>query len=103
MLRHTLTDDRTVRSLIRSGDIAWAGNAVLGIYGRLSCKSGRRTKRQNRVFFGSEREARDAGFRPCGNCLRQDYQAWKKNHELAGVALIQMPSRPDAVSSSSSY
>jgi methylphosphotriester-DNA--protein-cysteine methyltransferase len=83
MLRHHLTDDRTVRSLIRSGAIAWAGNAALGIYGRLDCKSGRRMGRRNRVFFGSDSEARESGFRPCGNCLRQEYREWKKTRDLA--------------------
>jgi methylphosphotriester-DNA--protein-cysteine methyltransferase len=27
-------------------------------------------KIENRVFFESEAEAMDAGYRPCGNCMR---------------------------------
>ena len=34
-------------------------------------------KRANRVFFDSEKEARDNGYRPCGNCMRAEYNMWK--------------------------
>jgi methylphosphotriester-DNA--protein-cysteine methyltransferase len=60
-----------VRRLIRQGDIAWGGNYSLRIYGTLHCGSGKRMKRLNRVFFGTEAEAIQAGFRPCGNCMRK--------------------------------
>ena len=38
---------------------------------------GKRMKRASRVFFGDAAEAREAGFRPCGHCLRDDYARWK--------------------------
>jgi len=67
--------------LIRSGAIRFAGNNRLKIYGTLRCSSGRRMKDDNRVFFSSEAEARAAGFRPCGNCLKHVYRLWKISQE----------------------
>lgn len=64
---------------IRSRSIQFAGNFRLKIFGRLSCASGKRMKKKNRVFFKSEMEAIAMGFRPCGNCLRKQYQEWKAN------------------------
>lgn len=63
-------------SLIRDQSITVAGNRKLKIYGTLSCGSGKRMKRQNRVFFVSEKEAIEAGYRPCGHCMRKKYQVW---------------------------
>ena len=53
------------------------------IYGRLDCPSALRALARggyasHRVFFADERTARAAGYRPCGVCLRGDYQAWKE-------------------------
>lgn len=72
---------RFLRDQIHEGNIQFGGNKKLKIYGKLTCKSGRRMKRENRVFFQSEREAIEQGYRPCGHCMRQAYQAWKKNQE----------------------
>jgi methylphosphotriester-DNA--protein-cysteine methyltransferase len=36
-------------------------------------------KKENRVFFISEREALEDGYRPCGNCLYKKYKMWKEN------------------------
>jgi len=63
--------------LIDNGQIAFAGNVRLEIYGTLGCPSGKRMKSQNRVFFVSEDEAIAAGFRPCGHCMRAAYTRWK--------------------------
>ncbi|MEZ4699398.1 MAG: Ada metal-binding domain-containing protein [Rhodothermales bacterium] len=70
MIHHAHLTDTDVRRLLRSGDIAWAGNRRLRIYGTLRCWSGKRMKRANRVFFRSEADAIAAGFRPCGHCMR---------------------------------
>ncbi len=56
---------------IRQGEIKLAGNAKLKIYGSLHCRSGKRMKKENRVFFKDENEAIRAGFRLCGNCMRK--------------------------------
>ena len=83
MIRHTALGanaaqrTRRLHSLIRSGAIALGGNARLKIYGTLHCKSGKRMKTDNRVFFASPAQARAAGYRPCGHCLKKEYRAWR--------------------------
>ncbi len=70
--------ERNIRNLIRSGKIVLGGNRKLKIYGRLNCKSGKRLKPENRVFFSTEKEAINSGFRPCGHCMRQAFNEWKQ-------------------------
>lgn len=77
MLQHQSLTDQEVRRLIRQKQISLGGNRKLKIYGLLSCQSGKRMKRENRVFFGSEQEALQAGYRPCGHCMLQAYHEWK--------------------------
>jgi methylphosphotriester-DNA--protein-cysteine methyltransferase len=62
---------RKLALMIRNGALGFGGNKKLKIYGRLDCRSGKRMKVSNRVFFKSELEAIDAGYRPCGNCMRR--------------------------------
>ncbi|UTW66322.1 metal-binding protein [bacterium SCSIO 12643] len=64
---------------IKSREIQFAGNQKLKIYGLLNCASGKRMLRVNRVFFSSERDALQNGYRPCGHCLRVKYKEWKIN------------------------
>lgn len=68
---------RKLKSLVRNGTIVYGGNRILKIYGTLSCKSGKRMGIENRVFFISEEEAHDNGYRPCGHCMKSEYQKWK--------------------------
>ena len=77
MIRHEAIDDDDLRWLIITGHIRYGGNMRLRVYGRLDCSSGKRMKRSSRVFFGDAAEAREAGFRPCGHCLRDDCARWK--------------------------
>lgn len=77
MLPHASLTDVAVRALIHRKKIAFAGNSKLKIYGLLNCNSGERMKRQNRTFFATEQEAIEAGYRPCGHCMREAYQKWK--------------------------
>jgi len=77
MIRHTDLTDRELYTLLKSQQIQWGGNAKLKIYGRLDCTSGKRMKRQNRVFFLNEQQALAQQFRPCGHCMRAAYRAWK--------------------------
>jgi methylphosphotriester-DNA--protein-cysteine methyltransferase len=65
-------------SLIQNEQILLAGNKKLKIYGLLTCSSGKRMKRENRVFFKSENEAMKNGFRPCGHCMKATYLKWKE-------------------------
>lgn len=57
------------------------GNRDEGIYGRLDCGSAvaalPRGYARHRVFFADRAAAIAAGYRPCGNCLRDEYRVWK--------------------------
>ena len=77
MIQHIEISDISLRSKIKNGDINLGGNKKLKIYGLLSCKSGKRMKRANRVFFTSEQEAIEKQFRPCGHCMKTEYKKWK--------------------------
>jgi methylphosphotriester-DNA--protein-cysteine methyltransferase len=70
MISHINIDQSALKKLIRSKAILFAGNKKLKIYGRMDCSSGRRMKRENRVFFSSENEALENSFRPCKKCMK---------------------------------
>ena len=59
------------------------GNGNQKIYGRLDCPSAVRavkagdTYQKHRVFFADEATAIASGHRPCGNCMKEAYRAWK--------------------------
>lgn len=62
------------------------GHRRLKIYGRLDCPSAKRYIAkgqyvQYRVFFKDEKTAIEAGYRPCGVCMRKEYRRWKENPE----------------------
>jgi len=76
MIKHELLSDGDVRINIKQKKILFGGNSKLKIYGTLQCKSGKRLKRKNRVFFVSENEAVENGYRPCGHCLKTEYKKW---------------------------
>jgi methylphosphotriester-DNA--protein-cysteine methyltransferase len=71
MIRHSDIPAHELHRLLKSGVFTFAGNRKLKIYGLLKCSSGKRMKKENRVFFTNEREAKNAGYRPCGNCMRR--------------------------------
>lgn len=77
MEKHTEISDTALRSAIRSRKINFAGNNKLKIYGMLSCSSGKRMKKENRIFFVSEKEALQNSYRPCGHCMKEEYRRWK--------------------------
>ena len=77
MIFHKEISDTNLRNQIRKNKICFGGNEKLKIYGTLLCKSGKRMKIENRVFFISEKEALDNGYRPCGHCLAKKYNQWK--------------------------
>lgn len=62
---------------IESREISLGGNRKLKIFGRLDCRAGKRMKVENRVFFQSEAEAINLGYRPCAICMRSEYLIWK--------------------------
>lgn len=73
MYKHTDLPDQVLVRMIKHHEIRYAGNARLKIFGHLHCKSGKRMKKENRVFFKTETEAFAYGFRPCGHCMRDRY------------------------------
>lgn len=77
MIEHTSVSRGRLRGLIRRRTLRLAGHSGHRIYGRLSCRAGMRMKRENRVFFIDEAEARAAEYRPCGNCMPDEYGIWK--------------------------
>jgi methylphosphotriester-DNA--protein-cysteine methyltransferase len=77
MISHTEISDQDLRKQIKQKEILFGGNRKLKIYGMLQCKSGRRMKKENRVFFISGKEATKKGYRPCGHCMKNEYQKWK--------------------------
>lgn len=77
MIKHTQISDAGLRKMIHQNEIHLGGNERLKIYGTLHCPSGKRMKRENRVFFASEQEAITLGYRPCGHCMKGAYQKWK--------------------------
>jgi hypothetical protein len=53
------------------------------IYGRLDCSSAQSFIARghyvpHRVFFKDEATAIAAGFRPCGKCMKAEYDEWKR-------------------------
>jgi methylphosphotriester-DNA--protein-cysteine methyltransferase len=85
MIRHTelgeskFARSRKLKELINDGKIRFGGNRKLKIYGMLDCPSGTRMNPGNRVFFESEGEAKENGYRPCGHCMRMAYLQWRKH------------------------
>lgn len=77
MIQHLELSDTDLKKNIRRQKICFGGNRKLKIYGTLKCASGKRMKRENRVFFSSEKEAKNNGYRPCGHCMKKDYLNWK--------------------------
>ncbi|TCC93154.1 Ada metal-binding domain-containing protein [Pedobacter hiemivivus] len=77
MIRHNEISSRDLRNRIKNQTIRFGGNCKLKIYGTLSCASGKKIKKENRVFFISEKEALQNGYRPCGRCRKEQYKEWK--------------------------
>ncbi len=76
--------DRDNRQRLSQEPGALGGHQKLKIYGRLDCPSAARYLKkgqyaQHRVFFKDEEAAKEAGYRPCGVCMREAYIKWKDN------------------------
>lgn len=66
----------------------FGGNSKMKSHGQLDCPSALSTIRRypriyekSRVFFADEKTALAAGYRPCGNCLREKYREYMDNPE----------------------
>ena len=76
MWHHADITAAALKQLLVENEIQFGGHVKLKIYGKLSCPSGKRMQKENRVFFSSEKEALSNGYRPCGHCLRKKYKQW---------------------------
>ena len=76
MIKHADISTEELKKHFKNKDICLGGNARLKIYGLLKCRSGKRMKKENRVFFHSVDEALQHGYRPCGHCLKTAYNQW---------------------------
>lgn len=79
MIHHSELSDTELRIKLKNKTILFGGNKRDKIYGCLSCASGKRLAKENRVFFTSEEKAKEANFRPCGHCMKKEYREWKMN------------------------
>jgi len=77
MISHTDLSMKELSRKFKQGEITLGGNKQLKIYGTLQCNSGKRMKKENRVFFISENEALKNGYRACGHCMKNKYKHWK--------------------------
>lgn len=77
MIKHIEISDAELYNKIRRKEISFGGNIKLKIYGTLQCRSGKRMKRKTRIFFSSERDAIEKGYRPCGHCMKTEYKIRK--------------------------
>lgn len=83
MIRHTDLGStsfirlRVLATLVQNGTVMLGGNRPGKIYGRLDCRTGKRMKPENRVFFQNKAEAVTLGYRPCAICLPEAYKLWK--------------------------
>jgi len=76
VIHHGELSNKDLRQKIKQSEVCFGGNRKLKIYGVLQCSSGKRMKKENRVFFSSEKEAKSEGYRACGNCMFSEYKKW---------------------------
>ncbi len=81
LIKHLEMGDKELRKNIENKRICFAGNSKLKIYGTLDCESGKKMKKDNRVFFKSKHEALKNGYRPCGHCMYEMYVIWKRKQD----------------------
>lgn len=67
---------------------ALGGNSKAGTYGQLDCSAANsalsKGYAKHRVFFANEQNAIQAGYRPCGRCMRAEYRKWKSSPDGNG-------------------
>ena len=80
---HLIGEDGRLYDSFEKGTLG--GNSRNKVYGRLDCPaalraiaSGRGVYEKYRVFFKDEETAIKAGYRPCGNCMKEECLRWKE-------------------------
>ena len=81
-MTYTLTS-RTNETTESQTPGTFGGHKGLKIYGRLDCANANRWIAKghyvkHRVFFADEATAIDAGYRPCGCCMKTEYSEGNK-------------------------
>jgi hypothetical protein len=79
MWTHENLSNKHLKLLIKKGSLTLGGNKKLKIFGLLTCASGKRMKKENRVFFVNELEAWENNYRPCGHCMRRENRKFRDN------------------------
>lgn len=79
MITHSDNNLFTIGRQILTGEITLGGYKKNKIYGRIHCASGKRMKKENRVFFRDETDALLHGYRPCAHCMPEKYKYWMQN------------------------
>lgn len=78
-----LKDGKIIQSPIPGKYAGWnGGKKSRKIFGLLSCESGMRMKKENRVFFHDLEEAIVQGYRPCKKCKPLDESMWETIKKL---------------------
>ena len=67
----------------------YAGITSTGIFGRLTCSSGKRAKPANRVFFAAWDDALAAGFRPCKRCRPEPMDTYERGADGRWRLLVE--------------
>jgi hypothetical protein len=81
-----LKDNKVILSEIPG---KYAGYKKDKIFGLLSCKSGMRMKKENRVFFHTLEDAVKQGYRPCKNCKPIDEKDFETIKHLVPEKTLQ--------------
>ncbi len=76
-IKHSEISDKKLHPKLKSRAIEFGGYMKKKIYGTLTCSSGKRMRRESRIFFTDEVEALCMGYRPCGKCMGAKYTEWK--------------------------
>lgn len=84
MVRGSEMSEGAIKRMVAAGTLRYAGNESMQVYGEIDCPSGKRSRK--RVYFASREQAEQLGFRPCGACMRAEYQEWKRQQEVSEPA-----------------
>ena len=76
----------TVRSEVPG---KYAGHRGYKIFGTLTCKSGMRMNRENRVFFLELEDAVLGGYRPCRLCRPMDEEDFSRMRKLVPFSTLE--------------
>jgi hypothetical protein len=90
--------DASRRAVLSEVPGSVGGHRRSRIFGRLDCPAALRALarggyRQYRVFFADAATALAAGYRPCGVCLRDDYDIWKAQTRVSVTGTRHSPRR----------